>query len=805
MTLSLLRATSIHTHSTQECNKMNESLLAHEVDHAEEEDELLWNELKDDHDHHHHHTHDHSSDHLRHHRSASALSGGRTAPSGPLPSLRAHVHLPAISTLFHNVLDSAKGSFGRQTGTAAGSSAGHGQQSHQPSDSQSWQQRTSHAPDALGRVASLDGFLISLYNHFYHKGFWSTATVEIVALFTGLFSVTLSSFLMGCVQWQKMIACNHNANATAPCEADLEDFITCSADASNRSMWSVLTSFYFVMFLGYWVFRALQLIGTLRDAYHMSAFYRERYACVICNRLVPGYVAIDTDTLYLLQSRLHIDERQLQTVKWDEVVNRVLDLVRPTTATPHPTHVSSYRLQIDPALLATPHDFARRIMRRENYLIAFMHHALFQQPHVSSRVPASLAAFVATSHVMFSRNMECNLNICLIDEMLDREHNLSRVFVHDASILQKRFLVAGVINFVLTPFILLYRLAHFFFVLAMEWHMSRSLYFVSRRWSAYALWTFREYNELPHVLDARMERSYPAAERYLSRFPAGVGAIIAGGVSFCASSLMAVFIGLSLVDESLLLKTTLGGAPLLWYLTLTTFVFTIARTFTTTTSPFLVTNGDSEEAMMELSAETHYFPKTWRGRCESYDVRDEFVALYPYKGVLLLHEFLSVLLAPYILCVSLPLLARDILLFVRTHTLVLPHTGAVCRFAEFDFKEYGHDAKMERSFVNFKQNHPQWVGGDEGEAFVQRLGQLKEEEMEKSMRLGDTMLYGSNSSHALAMSMSQQLLQSQAIHTALGGGGFGGGFGMTPQDNEFYWLEKVRAYEDVSAWRDTKD
>lgn len=467
-------------------------------------------------------------------------------------------------------------------------------------------------------------------------------------------------------------------------------------------------------------------------------------------------------------------------------MNRVLDLVNTNHVPPALKQISSYRLQIDPALLTTPHDFARRIMRRENYLIAFMTHSLFQ----NANLLPPIVQFASTSHVMFSRNMECNLNICLVDQMLDGDNNLSRAFVQDTKILQKRFLVAGVINFVLTPFILLYRISHYSFMLAMEWHLNRGNYFGTRRWSSYALWKFREYNELPHVLEARMARSFPAAERYLSMFPTGVAAIIAGGVSFCAGSLMVALIGLSIVDDSLLLKTTLGGFPLLSYLLTSTAVFGMSRTFTTTTSPFLV-NGDSEEAMMQLSAETHYFPKEWRGRCESYDIRDEFLSLYPYKAVLLLQECLSVIMAPYILCVSLPRVAREILLFVRSHTLILPQAGAVCRFAEFDFKEYGHDLKMERSFVNFKQNHPQWVGAQEGEEFVQRLGQLKEEEMEKSMRMGDTMMYGSH----MSMSMSQQLLQSQAIHTALGGhfgGGLFGGGGMTPQDSEFYWLEKVR-------------
>jgi autophagy-related protein 9 len=143
-------------------------------------------------------------------------------------------------------------------------------------------------------------------------------------------------------------------------------------------------------------------------------------------------------------------------------------------------------------------------------------------------------------------------------------------------------------------------------------------------------------------------------------------------------------------------------------------------------------------------------------------------------------------MAPYILCISLPNSAREILLFIRSHTLDIPHAGSVCRFAEFDFKRYGNDPKMEASFVNFKTNHPKWVGQQEGEALMQRLGRFKEEEMEKSMRLGDTM-YASH-----MMSMSHQLMQSQAIHTALGHGFGANGMPFTPtHDNQFYWLEKL--------------
>ncbi|TMW60711.1 hypothetical protein Poli38472_000753 [Pythium oligandrum] len=745
---------------------MDESLLGPKAARlpVAEEDEELWNALKDDHvDHHddamnvplrgggyaHHDPEEHEA----------FLSRPGRQPAAQMPSLRAHVHLPAISTLFQNVAESTKSAVASAKNRVGGVHMAGGSQS--PPNTPNV--RISNAPDDHGRVANVDAFLISLYNYFYHKGFWTIATVEIVSLCTGLFSVTLSSFLLGCVQWHKLLECHDEMD----CKQELEHFVTCRAD--QPGVMHLVVAFYFTMFLFYWIFRAVQLVGTLRDAREMGNFYTQR---------------------------LNIDERQLQTVTWDEVVTRVLGLINTVSIPSNLRQISSYRLQIDPVLLSTPHDFARRIMRRENYLIAFMNHSLFQ----GTKILPTWLHFASTTHAMFSINMECNLNICLIDQMFDADQNLSLAVMNDVQMLQKRFMIAGVINLVLTPFILLYRVIRFLSLSAQEWHTNKGLYFGSRRWSAYAQWKFREYNELPHVLEMRMARSYPLAEKYLAMFPAGLVAVVAGGVSFCASSVMAVLIGVSVMEESVLLETTLWDRQLLWYLTIFTGIFALARSFTTQSSPFLL-NGDCEEAMLQISAETHHFPKEWRGHCHSYDVRDAFLTLFPYKAVLFAEECLSVILAPYILCVSLPQCARELLLFIRSHSMSIPNTGAVCRFAEFDFKRYGNDMKMESSFINFKQNHPKWVGAEEGEELMQRLGRVKEEELEKSMRLGDTMLYSSQ-----VLSMSQQLMQSQAINTALGVN-FGGVRMPLPQENEFYWLEKLHQQGQLgeSVISDTSD
>lgn len=40
-----------------------------------------------------------------------------------------------------------------------------------------------------------------------------------------------------------------------------------------------------------------------------------------------------------------------------------------------------------------------------------------------------------------------------------------------------------------------------------------------RRYTSYAQWKFREFNELPHFFSRRLDESYPAANMYIGQFP----------------------------------------------------------------------------------------------------------------------------------------------------------------------------------------------------------------------------------------------------------------------------------------------
>ena len=108
--------------------------------------------------------------------------------------------------------------------------------------------------------------------------------------------------------------------------------------------------------------------------------------------------------------------------------------------------------------------------------------------------------------------------------------------------------------------------------------------------------------------------------------------------------------------------------------------------------------------------------------------RDEFLALFKFKAALFYEELVCVLLSPLILCFSLPSCARAVLDFVRENTVDVDGLGSVLGQSLFDFSQYGNeeyaagetgarahatkDGKMEKSFLNFKIQHPNWDCGE---------------------------------------------------------------------------------------------
>ena len=142
-------------------------------------------------------------------------------------------------------------------------------------------------------------------------------------------------------------------------------------------------------------------------------------------------------------------------------------------------------------------------------------------------------------------------------------------------------------------------------------------------------------------------------------------------------------------------------------------------------------------------------PRRWRQRTNTYDVRDEFLALFPFRiiqflqvrkptsrvvlarkplsvplkqlpksrltcccpalvlfsnvhSLLEFQEVLGVVLTPFILIKVMPRLVPSIIDFVKNVTITVPDLGAVCGYSMFDLERYGES--IASSYFNHFSN-----------------------------------------------------------------------------------------------------
>ena len=84
--------------------------------------------------------------------------------------------------------------------------------------------------------------------------------------------------------------------------------------------------------------------------------------------------------------------------------------------------------------------------------------------------------------------------------------------------MKRRFIFMGVLNAIFAPFIVVYLVFYSFFRYFEEYHKNPSS-IGGRQYTPYAQWKFREFNELPHLFEQRLDRSYPMAKEYIDQFP----------------------------------------------------------------------------------------------------------------------------------------------------------------------------------------------------------------------------------------------------------------------------------------------
>lgn len=528
------------------------------------------------------------------------------------------------------------------------------------------------------RPKDLDSFFQRIYEYFKERGYLCIVMGRLLNVAALAFLTAFSTFLLAYVNWHEVLACT-----SIKCP---EDKVLKAEPFGNMLHGDFYELFVFVFTMVMCLFISKEIVVGCHD---VKEFY-----------LIKRFV----------NDKLGISEREMRTILWPDLVQRIL------------------KLQEDGVLIVkhtlTPLDIANRIMRKDNYFMA-----MINKDVIDLRLPCP--GFSHNS--ILTKTMEWNLNYCIMSNMFDpTSFTVRERFVSDPAALSRRFMICGVVNLMLSPFIMVFMLIYFFFKHAQSFKTDPSMA-GTRNWSHLARWKVREFNELDHFFENRINSSFKAANEYVLQFPSNEVAVVAKFIVFVAGSFASVLILLSLTDETLLLYVEIQGHNLLWYITVFGIIAAAGR-------PFVVdkhTVFDPEAAFAKVADATHYYPRRWRRKVHTYDVYDEFTSMFRYKVVSFLQEIVGVAVVPFWLLLCLPQQSQQILQFVHEFTETKEDLGDVCAFAVFDFECHGNanygahvrrdkkyrskQGKMEKSLVTFKENNPDWVPGPQGQMLLNNL------------------------------------------------------------------------------------
>ncbi|XP_043275095.1 autophagy-related protein 9A isoform X2 [Venturia canescens] len=508
-------------------------------------------------------------------------------------------------------------------------------------------------------IEDLDSFFTRMYHYHQKHGFACMMLQEFFELGQFIFVVIFSTFLFHCVDYAVLFK---NEEVDNSHKTTISDAIL-SSSACLASMG--LITWICILVAGiFWILRFVKVL------YHLTQFW---------------------DIKLFFNIALKIDDNDLDNLTWHEVQKRVREVQKEQEMCIHKRELSEL-------------DIYHRILRFKNYLVAMINKSL---------LPVRLKVPIIGEVIFMTRGLKYNMELLLFwgpwspfennwhlkedYKKLNRRQELARA-------LSKHILWVGVANLILCPLILLWQILYSFFNYG-ELIKREPGTLGSRTWSLYGRLYLRHFNELDHELNARLNRAYRPASKYMSIFTSPVMTVIAKNVAFVAGSILVVLLILTIYDEDVLTVEHVFTT-----MTILGAVVACSRAFIPDENLVWC----PETLLTAVLAHTHYRPDSWKGHAHTQMTRAQMAQLFQYRAVHLLEELLSPLLTPFILCFHMRQRALDIVDFYRNFTIEVTGVGDVCSFAQMDVRRHGNP---------MWQTLPTTPNGDRTDGFDNNYGQ----------------------------------------------------------------------------------
>ncbi|CCD22362.1 autophagy protein ATG9 NDAI_0A02040 [Naumovozyma dairenensis CBS 421] len=477
-------------------------------------------------------------------------------------------------------------------------------------------------------VENLDVFLQDVYDYYLGNGFTCIVLEKALNIITLIFVVYISTYLGYCIDYSHISTSKR-----------LEDIKIDQCYNNN------ITGFIKVLLWLFYIFIFLKMAQLYFDVKNL------------------------TDIHNFYNYLLNVSDNELQTIPWQNIIEQIMFLKDQNALTSNVVAMKA-KNRID------AHDVANRIMRKDNYLIALYNSEVL---YLSLPIP------LFRTNIL-TKTLEWNINLCITGFVFNESGFVKQMFLKESQRqylseeLRKRFMLAGVLNIILSPFLVTYFILLYFFRYFNEYKTSPGS-LSARQYTPMAEWKFREYNELYHIFKKRLGLSMNVANKYIDQFPKEKTNLILKFVAFLSGSFIAILATLTLVDsENFINFEITNDKSVVFFFTIFGAIWTVSRN--AVSQEYNTFN--PEETVRELASYTHYLPKEWKNAYHTEEVKNDFCKLYNLRIVILLRELTSLVLTPFVLWFALPRSAENIVDFFREASTYVDGLGYVCKYAMFE-------------------------------------------------------------------------------------------------------------------------
>lgn len=430
---------------------------------------------------------------------------------------------------------------------------------------------------------------------------------------------------------------------------------------------------------------------------------------------------------------LQINNNILNIIKWKQVLNKIKNT---NDSREYTIDKNSSELNI--------FDIITRITRIDNIIVSLVNSDII---------------FKKTTlyhNILFTKYIETTTRFFIFNSIFDKKYNINPIFREKESF-KKYISWIILLHLLLLPFILFYVLISK--VLNHSKNIKNNTELFNYKWTNYAKWKYREYNELDFEFKDRMFKSYFHMNKYISFFPNKTANIYMYFIRFILSMFILFLFIISVIDDDALIKLKYHEYNLVWYFALFTIIMSVLNS--------ILKEKDFEEnidkVIENLTNYIHVLPP--KDITYNYQMYRSITRYYQCNIVNILFELTSIILSPYIIYKCYYKNAEEIVDYLYNNTIYINNLGIVDKYSNFMLNYNIEDKlkhtiqdirnnkenitnlilykKREKSFISFIELYPEWkMYSTDLEEYIHKINNYKEE-ISQNIVGGQSMMFSS--------------------------------------------------------------